>query len=108
LAKREEEIFLPGEEDPILLDKDSPALFFIQRVRNEAHRFAITFHRSLRKKRTLTSELDNIPGVGKKRRDALIRHFGSVSKVRNASVAALSAVEGISGNLAKTIYEHLH
>ncbi len=80
LAKREEEIFLPGKSEPILIDKDDEALKLLQRIRDEAHRFAITFHRSLREKRTIRSELDDIAGIGFERKLALLRAFDSRSQ----------------------------
>jgi len=108
LAKREEEVFLPRRSDPIILDKDDEALKLIQRVRDEAHRFAITFHRSLREKRTIRSELDDIAGVGFERKLALLRAFGSVEMIKNARQADLEAVKGVPKSVAQNIYEHFH
>ncbi|HEV2074027.1 MAG TPA: excinuclease ABC subunit UvrC [Thermomicrobiales bacterium] len=107
LAKENEEIFLPGRPDPILLPRDSQALFLVQRVRDEAHRFAITFHRSTRSKSAFKSRLDEIPGIGPTRKKALIRAFGSVKAIQAASVEELSAVEGINTAVAENIKSHL-
>ncbi len=103
LAKENEELFLPGQSFPVILPRDSQALFLVQRVRDEAHRFAVTFHRQRRAKSSFSSGLDAIPGVGPKRRKALIRKFGSVRAIREASVADLASVEGISQSLAAQI-----
>jgi excinuclease ABC subunit C len=94
LAKREEEIYVPGKEEPLRLPRSSPILQLVQRVRDEAHRFAIGFHRKTRDKRTLRSELDDIPGVGPERRRRLLSRFGSARGVRGASLAELAASVG--------------
>jgi excinuclease ABC subunit C len=94
LAKRLDELFVPGHADPIMLSKHSPALRLIQRVRDEAHRFAITYHRKLREKRVINSELNAISGIGPKKREALLKKFGSVAKIREATHEELSAVVG--------------
>lgn len=96
LAKREEEIFLEGRHESILLDKESAALHLIQRIRDEAHRFAITYHRKLRGKRNLVSILDHVEGIGPKRRQALWQHFSSLEEMKAATVAELAAVEGMN------------
>jgi excinuclease ABC subunit C len=103
LAKEQEELFLPGNPFSILLPRDSQALFLVQRIRDEAHRFAVTFHRSRRSKASIASQLDEIPGVGPKRKKALIRKFGSVRGIREASAEELATVEGINRQLAETI-----
>lgn len=103
LAKRLEEVFLPGRPDSITIDRRSPALMLLKQVRDEAHRFAITYNRKVRDKRTFRSELDGIPGIGPAKRDALIKYFGSVERIRQASVEQLSEVPGISGKLAETV-----
>jgi len=108
LAKRLEEVFLPDREDSVLLPRSSEALYLIQRIRDEAHRFAITYHRSLRGKQMTESAFDDIPGIGPTRRKALIVHFGSLKRIRQASVEELGAVDGISGTLARSLYDHLH
>jgi excinuclease ABC subunit C len=98
-----ERVFRPGQKNPIVLEANSNELFLLQRLRDEAHRFAITFHRKLRAKRTLRSALDGIDGVGPSKKKALLSAFGSVEKIRAADVAALSAVPGISVTLAERI-----
>lgn len=107
LAKENEELFLPDRPDPILLPRDSQALYLIQRIRDEAHRFAITFHRQKRSKASVSSGLDNVPGVGPKRKKALIKRFGSVRGVREASEADLMTVEGISASVAAQLKSSL-
>ncbi|MGN6361616.1 MAG: helix-hairpin-helix domain-containing protein, partial [Thermomicrobiales bacterium] len=101
--KQNEEIFLPENPVPVILPRDSQALFLVQRVRDETHRFAITFHRQKRGKSALKSSLDDLPGVGPKRKKALLQHFGSPKRIRAASVEDLMQVEGISKALAKKI-----
>jgi len=96
LAKRLEEVFTPGDSAPILIGKDSPALQLLQKVRNEAHRFAVTYQRKRRKKQTLQSELLDIHGIGPKTAKKLLEHFGSVAKVKEAPEAELEEVVGPS------------
>ena len=108
LAKEREELFLPGRSDPILLPATSPALYLVQRLRDEAHRFAITYHRDLRAKRTMKSAFDDLPGVGPKRRQALLRVFGSIKRVREAPVEQIAAVPGIGAALAQRIKQSLN
>ncbi|MDA0772071.1 MAG: excinuclease ABC subunit UvrC, partial [Cyanobacteria bacterium] len=103
LAKRDEELYLPGESRPIILDRKSPELFFVQRIRNEAHRFAVTYHRRLRSKRSLASVLDSIPGLGPKKRVLLLDKFGSLGKIKDASLDDLASLPGITEALAKKI-----
>ncbi len=107
LAKQQEEIFLPGRPGSILLPRSSQGLFLVQRVRDEAHRFAITAHRAKRAKTGIASQLDEIPGVGPTRRRALLKHFGSLDGIREASVDALTEVKGIPREVAVAIKEHL-
>jgi excinuclease ABC subunit C len=108
LAKREEEIFWPGRPDPIWLKRGSPALHLVQRIRDEAHRFAITYHRSLRGKAQTRSLLDEIPGIGPARRKALLTYFGGdLDKIRAASVEELSAVPGMNRRAAQALKERL-
>lgn len=107
LAKQEELLFKEDQDDPIVLPRQSNALYLIQRVRDESHRFAITYHRSLRGKRQLASVLDDIPGIGKKRKENLLTHFGSFSKIQSADIDALAEVPGISQDLAETIHTYL-
>ena len=106
LAKRLEEIFLPDREESILLDRKSPALHLIQRVRDEAHRFGITHHRDLRQKAGMHSTLEDIPGVGATRRRALLTHFKSVANIAAATPEALCEVEGIGKAQAKAIWDY--
>ena len=103
LAKEREELFLPGRSDPILLPPTSSALYLVQRLRDEAHRFAITYHRDLRAKRSVRSAFDDLPGVGPKRKRELLKVFGSVKRVRDAPVEQIAAVPGISRALAERI-----
>jgi excinuclease ABC subunit C len=103
LAKQFEELYLPDEELPVVLAPNSPALHLVQQLRDEAHRFAVGYHRGLRSKALVTSALDAIPGVGPARRRALLRAFGSASGVRRASVAELAGVRGITPELAEKI-----
>ena len=107
LAKRFEELFLPGERAPVVLPRRSQALYLVQRIRDEAHRFAITYHRDVRGKRALRSELDDIAGIGPGRKKALLRRFGSVRRIREASVDEVAATPGISRELAERLKSHL-
>ena len=107
LAKRIEEVFLPGSKSSIILPRNSSALRVLIKIRDEAHRFAITFHRKRRKKRTLKSELDNIIGVGDLTKFALLKKFGSVDNIRNASITELISVKGIGKKYARMILEYL-
>ncbi len=106
LAKREEEIYVPDREEPIRLDRHEPALQLLQMVRDETHRFAVSSHRRRRSKRTLHSELDDLPGIGEKRRRLLIERFGSVSGVKQASAQDLINVLG--RKVGQTLYDELH
>ena len=103
LAKEREELFLPGRPDPVILPATSSALYLVQRIRDEAHRFAITYHRNLRAKSAVRSAFDELPGVGPKRRRALLRVFGSLKRVRDAPVEQIAAVPGIGPSLAARI-----
>lgn len=107
LAKKEEEIFKPESTEPVIISHRSPALQLLQRVRDEAHRFAVSYHRKLRSRRLTHSLLDKIPGVGPKRRKALLRHFGSLGEIKKANITKLKEVEGISGKTARKIYDYL-
>jgi excinuclease ABC subunit C len=108
LAKRMEEVYLPGMADPVVIPRTSEALYLLQRVRDEAHRFAITYHRKLRDRSMTRSVLDGIPGVGETRRRQLVRHFGSARKAAQASLEELEQVPGVGPQLAKVVYDHLH
>ena len=103
LAKRLEEVWIPGEEYPVILPRSSEGLYLLQRVRDEAHRFAIAYHRAKRGKAATTSALDDVPGLGPARRKALLKQFGSVRKLRAASIEEIAAVPGIGTRLAATI-----
>ena len=107
IAKREEEIFLPDAAEPVIMPKNSQGLFLLQRARDEAHRFAVTFHRNLRGKSSVKSALDLVPGIGPKRRKMLIRSFGSVKGIREASEDQLAAAPGMTAKVARQIKEHL-
>ncbi|MBD5559488.1 MAG: excinuclease ABC subunit UvrC [Clostridia bacterium] len=108
LAKQEEELFKPFESDSILLKRGSPEFRLVTSIRDEAHRFAITYHRQRREKRMHKSELDDIAGVGKVRKQKLIRHFGSLKKIREASLEEIKAVPGIPAPTAEAVWQHLH
>lgn len=104
VERSEERFFLPGRKNPVVLRQGSPALFMLERLRDEAHRFAITHHRKLRRRSSLGSTLEEIPGVGEKRRKALLRHFGSLKAVQAASLDALRAMPGMPAALAEKIH----
>ncbi|KAB1976760.1 excinuclease ABC subunit UvrC [Streptomyces triticiradicis] len=103
LAKRLEEVWLPGEDDPVVLPRTSEGLYLLQRVRDEAHRFAITYQRAKRAKRFRSGPLDDVPGLGESRRQALIKHFGSVKKLRSATIDQICEVPGVGRKTAETI-----
>jgi excinuclease ABC subunit C len=107
LAKRFEELHLPGQAAPVVLPRRSQALYLVQRIRDEAHRFAITYHRDVRGKRALRSELDDIEGIGPGRKKILLKRFGSVRRIREASVDEVAATPGISRDLAERLKSHL-
>ncbi len=107
LAKENEEIFVPYEKEPIILPRSSQGLFLAQRVRDEAHRFAITFHRQRRSKSSVKSSLDLVPGVGPKRKKMLIRRFGSVKNIRTASLEEVASVPGMTMTVARAIKDHI-
>jgi excinuclease ABC subunit C len=107
LAKKQEEVFLPGRSEPLILPRDSQGLYLLQRIRDEAHRFAIGYHRKLRAKKSLASILEEIPGIGPKRRQALLKHFGSIEAIRQASVEELAAVKGMTRKAAEMVRENL-
>lgn len=107
LAKRLEEVWVPGEEFPVILPRTSPALYLLQYLRDESHRFAITHHRSKRSKGMTRSVLDDIAGLGPARQAALLKEFGSVKRLREASVEQISQVKGIGPALAAAVAEHL-
>ena len=106
LAKRMEEVYLPGLPEPIRIPRDAEALYLLQQVRDEAHRFAITYHRQLRSKSMVDSVLDEVPGIGPKRKRELIRRFGSLKKIRE--VGADDLAEVVPRNVADSLYAALH
>jgi excinuclease ABC subunit C len=108
LAKRLEEIFLPGITDPQTLPRTSSSLKLLQQIRDEAHRFAITFHREKRSKRTIKSVLDDVPGIGEKRKQALLKKFGSLKKIKTLNVEILTKDGHLPQRLAQAVYDHLH
>jgi excinuclease ABC subunit C len=107
LAKRDEEVYLPDRSDPLRLPRSAPSLRLLQRARDEAHRFAVTYNRKRRAARTVTSELLNIPGIGAARRRILLERFGSLAGVKSATVAEIAGVPGFSSRLAERILNHL-
>lgn len=107
LAKRLEEVWVPSEPDPVIMPRNSEGLYLLQRVRDEAHRFAITYHRSKRSKRMTASALDSVPGLGQSRRAALVTHFGSVARLKQATVEEITAVPGIGVATARAVLEAL-
>jgi excinuclease ABC subunit C len=108
LAKRFEEIYLPGRSEPLSIPKTSSSSRLLQRIRDEAHRFAVTYHRNLRSKRLEESELEKIPGVGKQRKLDLLAAFGSVEGVKRASLETLSATPNIPPHVAKAVFEYFN
>jgi excinuclease ABC subunit C len=107
LAKEREEVFLQRHSMPLNIPQSSKALHLLERVRDEAHRFAVGYHRTLRKKNTIVSKLDSIPGIGPKRKKALLKTLGSVSAVKESSLEQIAAVEGMNEKLARTVKELL-
>jgi excinuclease ABC subunit C len=103
LAKQEEEIFVPRKAEAVILPRTSEGLYLMQRIRDEAHRFAITYHRQVRRKRTVVSLLDDVPGIGPRRRSALLKHFGSIDAIRAATVEELAAVPGMTRTAAEQL-----
>ena len=108
LAKEFEEIYLPNSKRPVVIPKNNKALHLLQRVRDESHRFAITYHRKLRSKNISQSSLDDIKGIGKKRKINLLKEFGSIDNIRNASVDELAEVDGMSKNAAQNVFDYYH
>jgi excinuclease ABC subunit C len=106
LAERFEEVYVPFKSDPVVIPKDSNALHLLERIRDEAHRFAITYHRSLHGKNNLRSVLEDIPGIGPKRRIALFNRFGSIDAIKKASVEELCEVPGMNKTAAQSIKEY--
>ena len=106
LAKRLEEVWLPDSDFPVILPRSSQGLYMLQRIRDEAHRFAISFHRQKRGKAMTVSALDGVPGLGESKRKALLAHFGSVKKIKAATAEELTAAKGIGPALAAAIVTH--
>jgi len=108
IERSAERIFLPGRKNPLVLRQNSAPLLLLARIRDEAHRFAITYHKKVRAKETITSRLKDVPGVGDKRTKAMLRHFGSLRKLEEAAVEEISKVQGISRSVAGRVWEFLH
>lgn len=108
LAKREEEVYLPGSSEPLILDRDSEELKLLTRIRDEAHRFAITYHRGIRQKRTVLTELEGISGIGEKRRRAILAAFSSYDELKNADEERLKSIAGMDSRSAAAVYAHFH
>jgi excinuclease ABC subunit C len=108
LAKREELLYRPNLQEPVRLPPRSEALYLVQRIRDEAHRFAITFHRSQRSKGMVADELSAISGLGQSRRDRLVQHFGTMAAIRGASLDELSALSWLPRKVAHNLYDHFH
>ena len=108
LAKRFEEVYVPGESEPGAVPRPSEALYLLQRIRDEAHRFAISYHRELRGKRMTTSVLDGIPGLGETRRKRLVKELGGVGKVKQASLEELKALSWLPDKVAEAVYDKIH
>lgn len=108
LAKKFEEVYVPGGGEPLSISKSSPGLRLLMQIRDEAHRFAIEYNRKVRRKRTIRSTLDKIDGIGPRRRELLLNHFGSVKKIREATRDEIMTVKGIPRNVAELVYRALH
>jgi len=108
LAKRLEEVFVPGFSEAQNIPKTSSSIKLLQQIRDEAHRFAVSKHRQQRKKRTLTSELDNIPGIGKNRRNGLLKYFGSIKRIKSATLEDLVSAPGLPVKTANEIYKYFN
>ncbi len=108
IERSNERVFLPGRKNPVVLRQNSAPLLLLARIRDEAHRFAVTYHKKLRGKATISSVLGEIAGVGDKRQKALLRHFGSLKRLREATVEQLLEVKGITPRVAEAVLEALH
>jgi excinuclease ABC subunit C len=108
LAKQFEEVYVPGKADPIRIPRQSEALYLLQRIRDESHRFAITYHRTLRDKRMKQSVLDDVPGLGPTRRKRLVKELGSIRKVKAATIEELKALSWLPNPVAENLWNHLH
>ena len=107
IAKEQEELFVPHTPEPIILPRNSQALFLVQRIRDEAHRFAVTFHQRIRTRRGMASAMDLVPGVGPKRKRMLLRRFGTVKAIKEAPLEDLASVPGMTMKLAQKVKEYL-
>jgi len=107
LAKENEELFLSGKRDPVILPRHSQALYLVQRIRDEAHRFAITAHRNKRSKLGLASRLDSVAGIGPARRKSLLAQFGSIEGIRSATIDQLMQVNGVTEQIAQNLHNEL-
>jgi excinuclease ABC subunit C len=108
LAKRFEQVYFPDRPDPIRIPRGSEALFVLQHIRDEAHRFAVTYHRQRRSKRVMASPLDDVPGIGPARKKALLKRFGSLARLSRASLEEIAATPGVGPEIARAVYERLH
>jgi len=108
LAKKFEEVYLPGQSEPVRIPRDSEALYLLQQVRDEAHRFAITYHRQLRDKRMTKSVLDDIAGLGPTRKARILKEFGSVKRLRDVPEEELVALSWLPETVARAVFERLH
>ena len=107
LAKENEWLFVPHTPEPIILPRDSQALYLVQRIRDEAHRFAVTYHRNLRSKSSLRSPIDSVNGIGPKRKRMLMRKFGSLNGIKQASIDEIAAVPGMTRSLALLVKQSI-
>jgi excinuclease ABC subunit C len=107
LAKENEEIFVPQKTEPIILTRSSPGLQMLERLRDEAHRFALGYHQKVHKKQAFGSVLDSVPGIGPRRRRALLKHFGSIAAIREAPSEELAAVNGMTHQVARKLKEYI-
>ena len=103
-----EKLYKPGRKNPIILPPHNPVLLYLMRIRDESHRYGVTFHRRLRNKSTMASELDTISGIGPKKKELLLKHLGSLSQIKQASEEKLARVPGIGPELAREIRHHFH
>ena len=108
LAKEFEEIYLPNTKRPIIIPKNNKALHLLQQVRDESHRFAITYHRKLRSKNISASSLDDIAGIGKKRKVALLKEFETIDNIKKASIDELAKIDGMNQKTAENVYNYYH
>jgi excinuclease ABC subunit C len=106
-GEAEDKVYKPGRANPVAFGRERELLLFLQRIRDEAHRFAISFHRKRRTKRSMRSALDTIPGIGKKRKELLLKHFGSVRNIRTATIEDIRALPGITDTVAEVVKKRL-